>query len=331
MERRTAILDFSPRPRRWVFAGTTAWRQDADFGALPDELRRTEGNPSRLVPVPVCADLLRIGKFDVDTEVRLRAFYATAGLSIRLQANAGREASGVARTVRAHEQVSRHVPALMPRVEDHGITNRSRTAYLVEELLHGSHPTREQLPEVAEALARQLHLLHQGVGVASCPLSTVVHPQTRARWETFVRTGVVGLALDRAVHRLLERDALLEVSLTHGDLVSSNILVREGRTALIDWEYAGEQPIAFDLAKVHLNSVDQDATQASLQRGLQQSLGYDRDHYAFPEQLALAHIRVLSWHQPRRRKSEAAGRTGFLDRQTRHRLQSIARLLGTEA
>lgn len=94
--------------------------------------------------------------------------------------------------------------------------------------------------------------------------------------------------LDTAVRRLLSRDALLEVSFGPGDLVGSNILVGGDGLVLIDWEFGGERPIAFDLAKVHLHCADSVTTQAALERGLHHSVGGRLDHYSFAEQLALS-------------------------------------------
>jgi hypothetical protein len=58
------------------------------------------------------AESLLIGKFDVDAEVRLRAFHPSSGLSIRYQT--GGKSNGVTRTVNAHKTFHRYAPIGKP-------------------------------------------------------------------------------------------------------------------------------------------------------------------------------------------------------------------------
>jgi len=277
---------------------------------------------------PVRADLVVIAKFDVDESVKLRGFYADAGRTVRVQVGREDGRHGVSRTLEAYRQVSQHVPDLMPRIDDHGDAPFSEGVYLVEELVTGSHPvSRDEIQALAEPLAASLLRLHRGIGVSSRALSTVVNRRMPERWRTFAREASVDGMVDAAVRRLIARDELVEISLVHGDLVASNIMIDDGRIVLVDWEYAGEHPIAFDLAKVHLNSRDPDVAQAALERGLQRSVGHRAGHYSFAEQLALAHVQMLSWHRARAARAARAGRSAVLEVHAQQRLQAIARLL----
>jgi RIO-like serine/threonine protein kinase len=66
--------------------------------------------------------------------------------------------------------------------------------------------------------------------------SSILRQHSRKHWAEFVKFHDLELAIDRKVRTLLDRDALLEVSLTHEDLVNSNILVNEDSFVLVDYE-----------------------------------------------------------------------------------------------
>lgn len=333
VEHRSPILASAFRPASLRVAGSMVWRRDQEESLLPAALRPNRDERARPMWAPVKADLVAAGRFDVDGYVKLRSFYIDSGLSVRVQAGRREKQHGVSRTLEAYRRVVPHIPAIMPRIDDHGSAPPFRGGvYLVEELVMGSHPvSRDEIQELAEPLAGLLHRLHRGVGVASHPLSATVHRKMPERWSAFVREFGVDGALDAAVRRLIERDELVEISLAHGDLVASNIMVNGGRIVLIDWEHAGEKPIAFDLAKIHLNSRDPVIAQANLERGLEHSVGHRSGHYSFAEQLALAHVQMLSQHQTRATRAAKAGRSGALAAQTRARLKAITRLLDVDA
>src|SRR5699024_12667282 len=96
------------------------------------------------------------------------------------------------------------------------------------------------------------------------------------------------LRIDHAVQNLIERNALLEVSLNHGDLVGSNILVSNEGFVLVDWEFAEHKPIAFDMAKIIINVDDIDSSIAKMHAGLGGVVGQESGHYSLREQIALA-------------------------------------------
>src|SRR5699024_1327930 len=104
VECRSSVL---PGPRLaglWSTHGRTAVRR-AHRGALPEVIRPT-GPATGWRLATAGAEVVKIGKFDVDRQVRLRAFYTDLGLSVRCQA-AG-PGSSVERTVAAFTHVQQH-------------------------------------------------------------------------------------------------------------------------------------------------------------------------------------------------------------------------------
>ena len=330
-ERATASVRWSPAPRRLVLRPTVAYRAGLDLDALPPAVRRPArraADPSGSTRLPVAADGVQVGKFDVDRVVRLRSFYAGPRLTMRLQSGAG-HLNGVSRSVTAARLVARHSPGLAPELVEHGTVGLRKVAYLVERTVQGRSPDQgAPVLEAIPALVTKLHRLHHGVGITHERLSALVHAELPRRWQALVDTGMVSAAVDAAVRELIARDALLEVRLGHGDLVGSNILRSGSEVMLIDWEYAGRQPIAFDLAKLHLAAGPAGPALDRLREGLGDDVGVAADHYPLPEQLALAHVQILSWQASRYARAAQAGRLPALERQTRLRLTAIEELLG---
>lgn len=327
VERRSPVL---PSSRRW--------RDLETVGAVASGVPPHPGLPAGVVPVagattvvsaPVRADAVVIGKFDRGRQVRLRAFYADDGMVARVQAGSrhGRE-HGVSRSVRAAEIVGRHRPGLMPALLDHGTVFGGRTAYLVERTVTGRPPgSRASVAEAMAEVAAELGAVQRAVGITPTPLSGVVPAAFRARWRAVVEDGHVPAAVAAEVDRLIARDALLEVSFTHGDLVSSNVLRVEGRVVLIDWEYAGSRPVAFDLAKMHINAGPARPATDRLDAALKGRVGHDTGHYTLREQLALAHVVVLSRLEARMLRAREAQRLEPLRHQTRRRAAAVEELL----
>lgn len=324
VERSSPALPTTRRMRRVVTDGSVAHLLDGVDDPTPT------GGTQRRLRAPLSADTVRIGKFDHGRQVRLRGFYDAAGLTVRVQAGRrdGSTSHGVARSVTAARVVGAHRPDLVPRMVDDGTMLGGRTAFLAEETVTGRPP--RNAPEVIAALssvATDLGAVQQAVGIDALPLSTAAHPQLLERWRAVVADRQVTPALGAAVDRLIARDALLEVSFTHGDLVSSNVLRSPGRVVLIDWEYAGTQPIAFDLAKMHINAGSPGPAVEALDGALGRRVGHRRGHYSLTEQLALAHAVVLSRHQARSVRARRAGRVDALERQTRKRALALRELL----
>src|SRR5699024_3359865 len=133
---------------------------------------------------------------------------------------------------------------------DHGTIRKGVGAYLVEDTVVGETATRSQLESLIVPLAQRLRKVHLGVGIKDQHLSKIVGGSYRVRWSNFAKDQNIDPTINDAVQRLIDRNDLLEVSLTHGDLVNSNILVNESDFVLVDWEFAALKPIAFDMSKM---------------------------------------------------------------------------------
>lgn len=319
------------------------WRQLEAVGPVAYGLPPSPALPRGVVPAltddplpitaPVAADAVVIGKFDRGRQVRMRAFYAERGLSVRVQAGSrggGRE-HGVGRSVTAAEIVGRHRPRLMPALVDHGTVFRGRTAYLVEEVVEGRKPANPaQVATAMSEVVTELASVQRAVGVSAEPFSAVVSPKFREHWQGVVTDGHVPPKLATRLDRLIDRDALLEVSFTHGDLVTSNVLIVEDRVVLIDWEYADFRPIAFDLAKMHVNAGPPETALQRLEVALDGLVGHGAGHYSLVEQLTLAHVVVLSRLEARMLKATEARRVEPLKRQVYKRVQAVRNLLALQ-
>src|SRR5690625_7201855 len=67
-------------PRKFEYAKRSAWATCAGYGVLPKDQQPQRPLPEH-VRSRVRAESVLIGKFDVDAEVRLRAFYPKNGRS----------------------------------------------------------------------------------------------------------------------------------------------------------------------------------------------------------------------------------------------------------
>ena len=298
------------------------------FEGLGGKAEYLDASPAVRVWSRTQARVVRLGKFDVDEVARLRAFYPDQGLVLRLQGANAAEA-GVDRELTARRLVGDHVPDLAPRLAGHGRFGQAPTvAYLFEELLDArqlGHPVTigQRLGELTARLAE----LYRGVGISSTPIQQVISEHLPARWTKACKEFDVDPAIDRAVRALFDRDACLETSLGHGDLVGTNILTAGDRLVLVDWEHAQTMPIAFDLAKPLQQAADPVAALEALRDGLAGAVPGGRDSYALEEQLALAYVRTLSGGARRRERAAAAGRLDALERESRRRLELLAVLL----
>lgn len=324
IERQSSMLPKRFFPRTLAFAKRTAWATSAGLDVLPKD-QQPELPPIGTIRGRVRADAVLIGKFDVDKEVRLRAFYSDQGFSVRYQT--GGQHNGIIRTVQAHDLVHPHAPDLMPQVFEHGTIQGGEGAYLVESTVSGQPATRAQLQHLVLPLTTQLHRVHQGVGITSKPLTDVVGTGCGWRWSKACQAINIAPEVDLAVQSLIERNNQLEVSLNHGDLVGSNILVSDTGFVLVDWEFAELKPIAFDMAKMIINVRDIETTLTTMNTGLGGIIGEDSDHYSLREQIALAIVLTLSWYPNHAAKAKIARRTDALKRQTTKRLNMIKQLL----
>lgn len=334
VELRSPALPTTLRWRRLDASGAVALAVPPHPGLPAGLVPTTTGAPTVPVTAPVAADAVLIGKFDRGRQVRMRSFYAEEGLCARIQAGSRHpeREHGVSRSVRAARLVAEHRPGLAPAMRDHGTLFSGRTAYLVEEVVEGRTPrTPTEVAATMTLVAAELAALQRAVGVMSRPLSAVVNPAFHERWRGVVEDGHIPPKLAARVDRLLARDELLEVSFTHGDLVSSNVLRVGDGVVLIDWEYAGTRPVAFDLAKMHVNAGPAGAALERLDTALGGRVGHARGHYSLAEQLTLAHVVVLSRLEARMQRAQEADRLEPLRRQTHKRVKAVRELLALEA
>ncbi len=325
------------RPRRYALDGSQALRHGAGPDDVPSLVAVTvDPDRAAVYTARTAADAVVIGRFDAERTVRLRAYYGggrRGPSTLRVQGFEPGGHGGVERSIRAAQAVARHAPGFAPRLLDHGTDERRGVAFLREECVDGTHPAnREAMRSVAPLIAARLRALQSGVGITVAPLSRLSSSQLLERWDSFAADEDVTPTLHRRVRRLLERDALLEVSLGHGDPVSSNIVLPAGavvgdRLMLIDWEHARRMPVGMDLAKLHHQSADPTTTVEELRRSAG-SATPPRGTYAFTEQLAIAHALMLSWYERRRQRAAAVGRLEPLARDTRRRVALVDELLG---
>lgn len=179
------------------------------------------------------------------------------------------------------------------------------------------------VPALVAGLAR----FYVGVGVERVPLSAVVSAELLDRWEEVARGAATQAWVTTTIRDLVGRDADLEVSMGHGDLVRTNMLMTGSDVVLVDWEHARPMPIAFDLAKPVFLSSDPASTVEVIHATLSGQIASARSSYSLKEQLALAFIQMLSWSARRRHRAASAGRAGFLERDSRSRLALLEQLL----
>jgi aminoglycoside phosphotransferase (APT) family kinase protein len=124
----------------------------------------------------------------------------------------------------------------------------------------------------------------------------------------------------------VKRDAYLAASLGHGDIVKSNVVVAGDRPVLIDWEHARKMPVARDLAKPLLEAPDPLGALDIVHRE-RLDLTVRAESYGLVEQLALAHVEMLTWTDHRRARARSAGRLDAFDRQLDRRTTLLGTLL----
>jgi hypothetical protein len=334
-ERRQGIG--SLRPRRLVAGGPFAVRGDLEplrplFHGLGGRDRAYFVDDQVTIWSRTRARLVRIGKFDVDAITRLRAFYPQRGLALRLQGARVGEDSGVDRELTARRTVAEHAPHLAPQLLSHGAFDVAGepVAYLFEELIEARQlRSRKEIGERIGEVAELLTDLHTSVGVASEPMERVVRRDLPKLWTEAVAEHGLDPSVDAAVQALFARNERLEVSISHGDLVGSNILVAsDDRLVLVDWEFSRTQPIAFDLAKPLLQAADHEAALAELRRAVAPTMPASSGSFTLEEQLTVAVARALSVSVRKRAKAEKAGRLDAWAEDARRRRELLGVLLG---
>jgi hypothetical protein len=95
---------------------------------------------------------------------------------------------------------------------------------------------------------------------------------------------------------------------------------------LVDWEFARAMPVAVDPSKPLLQARSPADALEAVRAPLTATLE-GHGTYTLEEQLALAHVQMLSWSARRREKAEAAGRSRQFERDTSRRIAAVAAFL----
>lgn len=321
-----------PRRRaRYRLDGDVAVRDDARLAAAPPQIVPARlPHDAREVVARAGADLVRFGKFDRDGSVRARAYQlGDEPVSYKIHTRRADDRHGVGRELQARREVAVLAPQIAPRLLASGHTRRRGIDWMAEELVRGSHPKGQAgVTAVVDALFATVARLYTASGFAPVPASRLLGAETVARFDEVVALQP-GLAPFRdEVHRLLARDLHLDVALVHGDLVASNVLVRDdGSVILVDWEFARRLPVSDDATAVLTQAHDKDVAIAAIERHLGPHVGVDRESHRLRDQLVLSQVRMLSWYARRKRRAEEAGRGFAIQRDTDRRIASLAALL----
>lgn len=276
----------------------------------------------------IAADLIVQAKYDLGPTVKLRAAYGEAGLVLGVLPEKASGVRGVSRTIQAHVVVGRYAPHLIPPLVAFGEVEAS-ICYVLEKWVDGRPlMTSGRLAGAVPAVVAALQEVHRGYGSTRMPLSRWA-PDLSADWAALGGTGLVPQPLLDQVAALIDRDATLRCSWTHGDPVSSNVVMTDEGVVLIDWENAGNAPVMIDGAKLHLFA---DAPQETLATVLE-SLGHQAGRglggsvYSPQEELALVHARSLAIHPRRAARLAGHAREEKYAQQSRRQVERLAEAL----
>lgn len=292
---------------------------------------RSDGPPVRLLS-PSRSHLIRFGQFDQPTSGRLRAFHLRrTGVTSKLHQQSEGERGGLRRELRARAEIDQIYPELAPALLSHG-TTRSGVDYLVEPIEHGTHPADgAAITHAAPVVLRALAELHLRERPQLRPASQAWRPDLVDRFDTIAAKVPLLLEVSGRVRELLERDAGVAVGIVHGDLVGSNILLRDdGQVRLVDWEFGRRGPIVADLGKLLQQADDQSAVLGAMTDHLGAVLPTGGEAYPLRDQLALMQVAVISWHRAKRARAKRAGRLPAYRRDMRRRTSLLRWLLGVE-
>lgn len=326
------VLPSTGAPRDFLRQGRTVVAADVEAGGselVPPSVRDTlrSGAPGvHRVTAPVGADVLALAKFDLGDELKLRAHYVGAGLTLAVApVPRGRGTSdGVRNAVRAHEVVSAGAPGLCPRLLAHGTVGRG-LRYLVEEWLDAapvltSDGLAGAVPNVVAGLAK----VHRAHGLELVPVGRCWGTGLAKRWDALRAVDLLPAATGERMAALIAQDREVRVSWTHGDLVASNVLrTVGGRVVLVDWEHSGVGVIAQDAAKLHLFSARPEETLDIVLDGWGHGVGPT----AAGVEVALAHAFLLSRYPARRAALEGHPRARVYERQVRRQVERLEQVL----
>lgn len=334
IERREKVLPSTGVPREFLRKGRTVVAAGLAEGAselVPPSVRdglRPEAPGVDRLSAPVGVDVLALAKFDLGSQLKLRAHYVPSRLTLAVgPVPRGRDApDGILNAVRAHEVVTTHAPGLCPALVTHGTLGR-QVRYLVEEWLDGAPVlTSEGLAGAVPDIVTGLAAVHRGHGLELEPATRRWGEGLVGRWASVRATGLLPGTVGDRVAGLIAQDRAVRVSWTHGDLVASNVLrTAEGQVVLVDWEHSGPGGIALDAAKLHLFSARPEETLDLVLDGWGRDAGPTA--YSMEEELVLAHGLLLSRYPARRADLEGHPRAAVYERQVRRQVERLQQVL----
>lgn len=282
------------------------------------------------------AALVVVGKLAAADTVKARAYLATDEALCALKVW-GPSRGAVGRREQAARERIAEIPAyLAPPVLAAGALP-SGGHFVLEPAVLGTAPANAAQRDAAvDELLPTLARAYRAYGVTDRPLREVEDDDLEAGAaagfaalpEGCVPTASEVRALVGEVARLVARDRLLPCALCHGDLVASNVIRdRDGQLHLVDWELAGDGPIAFDVGKLLVNTSDPVAVSARHQHALQPFHGYGLRRYTWPQQLTLYLANRLSRVPRARATAERAGRMPQFERQYQRYLRMLRELV----
>ncbi len=329
-EQRSPVLTPQLRPTDFLARGRVVRRplvQPHIVHLIPDRGQRSSWDPEGLDVVQltanVRADLVVLGKFDLQRRPKLRAAYADARMTLTAQPSVASSGSGVSRVVRAHEVVGRHASRLIAPLLDHGVLDDG-TPYLVEGWMSGQPIGDERtlaaaVPQILDGLAA----VHRGYGISRVGLAEHWGEAFRERWLLTARSGVVPEDVVAWVQRLIDREGTLRRSFIHGDLVASNVLRSADGIALVDWEHAQEGILMNDAAKLHLFAAGPEVVLGAILSTFADEMP-DVGSYSALEELALCHAQLVSRYPSRSARLVGHPRAASYERQVRRQVDRLA-------
>src|SRR5690625_4659126 len=211
------------------------------------------------------ADVVVAGAMRTASLLRYRAFYLDAARTLAVQQRHRSTPTPLVDGSRVQRTLAGRTPFVVPRVLDSGHHRAENADWVVEEALDGAPILPAEAERTAEEVLALLPEMWQRLGTTPAALddgrraraltafTALAHEPPDDLWPADVdRRGAV-----HRVRELLTDERPLAVGLSHGDPGLGNVLrLADGRLALVDWEDAGERPVAHDVVKVVMSSPD---------------------------------------------------------------------------
>jgi hypothetical protein len=177
-----------------------------------------------------------------------RAFYLARGITAKIGGNH----NAIQNEIRMRSSLLSTSDVVIPRIHQ---TGQGEVPFFIEELVSGG--SRIVHEEITQDFAEALWNLYDQNGISAVPLSMTIrseniteHLEPALR---YMRKGYDSVL--RARDKLLQNiqwDLIAPVGLCHGDLSDSNIVIKNGKIVLLDWEHAHRGLIIADLAKLYV-------------------------------------------------------------------------------